>query len=140
MSADAARAAYEARWTGMTLGPRGAAPAWDDLEPEGRAVWERVAAAARQGAMSLTEHKQLVAVVEGAFAALRTEHQEVLCDLSDSQDEVARLRAEQAALRRQHPWRTRFDSRRERRRLAVMIRAVQVAIMRQEERRSDAQG
>ncbi|MGY2053257.1 hypothetical protein [Methylobacterium sp. JK268] len=44
---DAARAAYEARWTGMTLGPRGAAPAWDDLEPEGRAVWGQVAAAAR---------------------------------------------------------------------------------------------
>jgi hypothetical protein len=46
MPADPARVAYEARWAGMTLGPRGAAPAWDDLGPEGRAVWERVAEAA----------------------------------------------------------------------------------------------
>ncbi|WP_407523658.1 hypothetical protein [Methylobacterium oryzisoli] len=43
---DPARAAYEARWASMTLGPRGAAPAWDDLGLDGRAVWQRVAEAA----------------------------------------------------------------------------------------------
>lgn len=46
MPTDPARAAYEARWAGMTLGPRGAAPAWDDLGLEGQAVWPRVAEAA----------------------------------------------------------------------------------------------
>lgn len=75
---DPARAAYEARWAGMTLGPQGAAPAWDDLPPEGRAVWQRVA---------------------------------------------------DAAIAAGHPWGTRFDSRRERRRLASMIQAVRQRVM-----------
>ena len=79
---DPARAAYEARWAGMTLGPRGTAPAWDDLGPEGRAVWERVA---------------------------------------------------DAAIAAGHPWGTRFDSRRERRRLAGMIQAVQRRVMASQE-------
>ncbi|ACL59095.1 hypothetical protein [Methylobacterium nodulans] len=92
MSVDPARAAYEARFANMTLGPRGAAPAWDDLPPEGRAVWQRVAEAARQGQLTVAEHKKLVAATEAAFAALRTEHQEALCDLGDRVDEIVRLR------------------------------------------------
>lgn len=43
-------AAYEARWAGMTLGPHGAAPAWEDLRPDGRAVWQAVADAVRAAA------------------------------------------------------------------------------------------
>jgi hypothetical protein len=40
---DLGRVAYEARFRGMTLGPRGVAPAWADLGPDGQAVWQRVA-------------------------------------------------------------------------------------------------
>ncbi|BAQ44343.1 hypothetical protein [Methylobacterium aquaticum] len=43
MSADRGQLAYEARWEGHKLGERGAAPAWDDLGEEGRAVWRRIA-------------------------------------------------------------------------------------------------
>ncbi|WP_407528374.1 hypothetical protein [Methylobacterium oryzisoli] len=46
MSADPARAAWEAYWLGFMLGPGGVAPAWDDLPPDGRAAWERAAEAA----------------------------------------------------------------------------------------------
>ncbi|ACL63209.1 hypothetical protein [Methylobacterium nodulans] len=48
--------------------------------------------AARQGQLTVAEHKKLVAATEAAFAALRTEHQEVLCDLGDRVDEIVRLR------------------------------------------------
>ncbi len=53
---DLGRAAYEARWAGMTLGPRGAAPAWDDLGPEGQAVWQWVAEAAIAAAIPQPLH------------------------------------------------------------------------------------
>ncbi|MEA1834629.1 hypothetical protein U8607_21280 [Methylobacterium durans] len=36
------RTAYEARFAGFPLGPRGIAPAWADLGPEARAIWARV--------------------------------------------------------------------------------------------------
>ncbi|ACL58511.1 hypothetical protein [Methylobacterium nodulans] len=54
MSVDPARAAYEARFADMTLGPCGAAPAWNDLPPEGKAVWQRVAQAAVAAALKPT--------------------------------------------------------------------------------------
>ncbi|ACL58998.1 hypothetical protein [Methylobacterium nodulans] len=49
--ADPARATYEARFAGFTLGPRGAAPAWDDLGGEAREVCRAAAAAAREGTL-----------------------------------------------------------------------------------------
>ncbi len=53
---DLAQVAYEARFRGMTLGLRGVAPAWADLGPEGRAVWQRVAdEVLTAGGMSLAQ-------------------------------------------------------------------------------------
>ena len=34
--------AYLARWEGHTLGPSGASPAWEDLQPCAREIWARV--------------------------------------------------------------------------------------------------
>lgn len=42
MSAEPGRTAYEARFAGFTLGPRGVSPAWADLPEQARAVWRRV--------------------------------------------------------------------------------------------------
>ncbi|GEP06866.1 hypothetical protein [Methylobacterium oxalidis] len=39
------RTAYEARFAGFPLGPRGISPAWADLGPEARAIWAGVEAA-----------------------------------------------------------------------------------------------
>ncbi|MDO9443067.1 MAG: hypothetical protein Q7T73_19480 [Beijerinckiaceae bacterium] len=41
------RTAYEARFAGHTLGPRGAAEAWEDLLPVHQAIWARVEEAVR---------------------------------------------------------------------------------------------
>lgn len=41
------RTAYEARFAGYTLGPRGVAEAWEDLLPVHQAIWARVEEAVR---------------------------------------------------------------------------------------------
>ncbi|WP_336488395.1 hypothetical protein [Methylobacterium nigriterrae] len=65
------RTAYEARFAGMTLGPRGAAPTWADLGPEAREIWAGVEAAvlgALRGAA-----RQAVEAHDGLDAAVKAE-------------------------------------------------------------------
>lgn len=46
------RIAYETRFYGYTLGPRGVSDAWEDLPPLAAAIWERVAQAVQAAAPS----------------------------------------------------------------------------------------
>jgi hypothetical protein len=66
MDKEPGQLAYEARWQGMTLGPRGASDHWKDLQPAAKAVWIAV-----EDAVELRLLDRVEAFVDGVFAKVR---------------------------------------------------------------------
>lgn len=54
-SSEPGRTAYEARFAGFTLGPRGVAEKWEDLLPVHQAIWARVEEAVRAASRPVAE-------------------------------------------------------------------------------------